>query len=95
MKIAVLILAHKNPLQLKRLVNILNNPDIDIFIHIDKKSDVREDIKDSVSGNANTHIIDEQVSCYLYTMTLVEATILLMQAAKNKIFDLLDTYIKG
>ncbi len=37
MKIAHLILAHKNAAQLHRLVVALNHPESDFFIHIDKK----------------------------------------------------------
>ena len=38
MKIAHLILAHKNPLQLERLINRLDHPASGFFIHIDKKA---------------------------------------------------------
>lgn len=41
MKLAYLILAHKNPEQLKRLIRVLNVPGCFFFIHIDKKSDLR------------------------------------------------------
>jgi core-2/I-Branching enzyme len=39
MKIAHLILAHKNPAQLQRLIDNLDHPDFGFFIHIDAKSD--------------------------------------------------------
>lgn len=39
MKIAHLILTHKNPAQLGRLLNALDHPSFDFFIHIDKKVD--------------------------------------------------------
>ncbi|MBO9658004.1 MAG: hypothetical protein J7527_04190 [Chitinophagaceae bacterium] len=39
MKICHLILTHKNPRQLERLIQILQHPDADFYIHIDKKSD--------------------------------------------------------
>lgn len=41
MKIAHLILAHKNPAQLERLLNALDHPGFDFYIHIDKKTDDR------------------------------------------------------
>ena len=49
MRIAVLILLHKNPVQAKRLISVLQHDDIDIFIHIDKKCDFDKDciLKDS------------------------------------------------
>jgi len=40
MKIAHLILTHKNPQQLERLINILDHPSFDFYIHVDKKSDI-------------------------------------------------------
>jgi len=39
--IAILILAHKNPLQTKRLVGHLGH-DFDVFVHIDRRSKMRE-----------------------------------------------------
>lgn len=41
MKVAHLILAHKNPLQLERLLNALDHPASDFYIHLDKKTDIR------------------------------------------------------
>ena len=40
MKIAHLILAHKNPAQLERLLDVLDHPDFTFFIHLDKKTDI-------------------------------------------------------
>jgi hypothetical protein len=42
MKIAHLILAHKAPAQLERLLRALAHPQADIFIHLDKKTDRRQ-----------------------------------------------------
>jgi len=39
MKIAHLILAHKNPQQLERLLDALDHPAFDFYIHLDKKTD--------------------------------------------------------
>ena len=38
MKVAVLILAHRNKPQLKRLISVLKHPSVDIYIHLDQKS---------------------------------------------------------
>ena len=49
MKFAYLIVAHKNPQQLKRLIERLNTEDAVFFIHIDKKADIapfKEFLKD-------------------------------------------------
>jgi hypothetical protein len=40
-KIAHLILAHKNPQQLLRLISRLDHPQFDFYIHLDKKTDIR------------------------------------------------------
>ena len=42
MKIAYLILAHKQPELLHRLVNALNAPNVRFFVHIDLKADVEQ-----------------------------------------------------
>lgn len=39
MKIAILIQCHKNPKQINLLLERLNHPDIDCYLHIDKKAD--------------------------------------------------------
>lgn len=41
MKIAILILCHKNPKQINLLLDKLNHQDIDCYIHIDKKRTLR------------------------------------------------------
>ena len=40
MKIAHLILTHKNPKQLERLLNALQHDAFDFFIHVDRKTDI-------------------------------------------------------
>lgn len=40
MKVAHLILAHKNPPQLERLIRALQHPNFDFYIHVDAKSDL-------------------------------------------------------
>ncbi len=40
MRVAHLIMAHKNPSQLLRLIKKLEHPEADFFIHIDKKVDI-------------------------------------------------------
>jgi hypothetical protein len=40
MKIAHLILTHKNPVQMERLVKALEHPCFDLYIHLDKKTDI-------------------------------------------------------
>lgn len=40
MKIAHLILAHKHPKQLERLIKALDHPAFDLYVHLDKKTDI-------------------------------------------------------
>lgn len=42
MKIAFLIMAHKDPEQIGRLTKRLNHPDFDFFIHLDKKIEIAD-----------------------------------------------------
>lgn len=42
MKIAHLILTHKNPEQLLRLINALDHPSFVFFVHVDRKSDLQQ-----------------------------------------------------
>lgn len=42
MKIAHLIMVHKNPSQVKRLIDTLAHEDFDFYIHLDKKADMDE-----------------------------------------------------
>lgn len=43
-KIAVLLIAHKDSEMVKRLIARLSCPEIDVFLHIDKKSNITLDI---------------------------------------------------
>lgn len=38
MKQAILVQCHKNPKQINLLLDALNDPSLDIYIHIDKKA---------------------------------------------------------
>ena len=57
-KLAVLIACHKNPLQVNQLIKKLVHDDIDVFLHIDKKSNIRKDIV----STKNLYILAEQDS---------------------------------
>lgn len=41
MKLAILLLCHKNPEQVNLFLETLRHPDIEFFIHIDKKTDMQ------------------------------------------------------
>lgn len=40
MRIANIIAAHKNPLQVERLITAMYHPNFDFYIHLDKKIDI-------------------------------------------------------
>lgn len=42
MRVAHIIMAHKNPAQLERLIRRLHHPDFDFYIHLDKKVDIKD-----------------------------------------------------
>ena len=77
MKIAYLILAHKDPKHLARLVRSLSTPNSYFFIHIDKKSDI-----DDFNNIASTNVFfsKERVPVY-YDYSLVEAMFILLHNA--------------
>lgn len=79
MKIAILILTHKNMQQLERLINILEYPDIDIFIHLDSKCNEQPGIE--LTKKKNIYFLEKRHSCYLFHYSLVEATLEIMQKA--------------
>lgn len=55
MKIAFLILCHKNPTQVNKLITVLNDKDVAFYIHVDKKSNMSINIK---KGD-NIHLLDD------------------------------------
>jgi len=55
MRIAHIIMAHKDPDQLFRLINRLQHPDADFFIHVDLKSDI-QDFKKVLNLNQTSFI---------------------------------------
>ena len=76
MKLAYLILAHKNPEQVKRLVELLNG---DVYIHVDSKSK----LENYYINNTKIHYIDEMVSITWGGFSMVEATLKLINEAKK------------
>lgn len=83
MKIAFLIQCHKNPEQIKKLINALSHDNIDIYIHVDKKSSIKEKLK---QNDEKIFFIDDKYRCDVKwgTYSQVEATLSLLKAATNK-----------
>jgi hypothetical protein len=73
MKLAHLILAHNEPKQLERLVNRLAHPDADIFIHLDKKTDIAP--FKYLADFDNVFFIQNRVKVYWGSYNIVQATL--------------------
>ncbi len=61
MRIAHIIMAHKNPDQLERLVSAMQHPMFDLYIHLDKKSDIK-DFNHLINYN-NVFFIQNRIEC--------------------------------
>ncbi|RKR85487.1 core-2/I-Branching enzyme [Mucilaginibacter gracilis] len=72
-KIAHLILAHNNPVQLSRLVSRLTHPDADIYIHLDGKAD--EGPFNFLLNTPNVYFIKSRVKVYWGAYSIVQATL--------------------
>lgn len=75
MKIAYIILAHKYPEQLIRLVLRLNHNDASFFIHVDKKTpnDIYKEITKQLSSMPNIYLLKRH-TCYWGDFNIVKAT---------------------
>jgi hypothetical protein len=73
MKIAHLILVHKNPGQLARLLDRLKHPDADIYIHVDAKTNIEPFSK--LLLRPNVYLIKKKVKVYWGSYNIVQATL--------------------
>jgi len=78
MKIAYLMLVHKNPRLAERALATLSSEGCGFFVHIDRKADLQE-----FSGLAadNVFLTDQRIPVYWGEYSQVEATMLLMRQA--------------
>ena len=78
-KQAILIQCHKNPEQVNMLLDALQHPDVDIYVHVDKKSDVGSQLKTS----PQIHILPDEfrVDVQWATFSQVQATLNLLRYA--------------
>ena len=89
MRIAYILLCHKNPEQINRLVSqLVSGNDSDVFIHLDKKS---FNIKKEILLNSRIRILSEKESFAISwgSNDIVRATLALIRAVKktNKKYD--------
>lgn len=76
-----LILAHSRPNQVGRLIGSLNDRDTYFYIHIDKRVDI-DDYKAAIDL-PNVFFLENRISCKWGDISLVQATLLCMQAVLN------------
>lgn len=83
MKIAFLMQCHKNPEQINLLLKALKHPQVDVYVHVDAKSEnIREDIEksDGVYLLPKKDCIDVQWAQF----SQVQATLNLLNAAISR-----------
>jgi len=78
MKIAFIILAHRHPAQLKRLLQGLLHPGIDCYVHVDAKCDL-SDWKDALSL-PQVYTVQQRVKVTWAGWSILQATLNGMQA---------------
>jgi hypothetical protein len=71
MRVAHIILTHKNPDQLVRLIKTLQHPQFDFFIHLDGKVQLSE--LDSLKEFANVTFITNRIACNWGGFTILQA----------------------
>lgn len=86
MKLAILLLCHKNAEQINLFLNTLKHPDIEFFIHVDKKSN----IIDQIEKRSDIHILPDvlRMDVKWSGFSMIEATLnLLKEAYKTGVFN--------
>jgi hypothetical protein len=73
MRIAFLILAHKNPSQLERMLNAMDHPAFDYFIHVDRKAD--QSAFGFLSKRNRVYFIRHAIKVFWGRYSLVQATL--------------------
>ena len=81
MRIAILIQCHKNPKQINLLLERLNHPDIDCYLHIDKKAD----FTDKIIHRENVFVLpdEKRVAVKWAQISQVTATLNLLNVARS------------
>lgn len=78
MKIAHIILVHKNPAQVARLIKRLSHPDVDCWVHVDRKCDI-DDFR-GIAQMRNVYFIEPRIEVTWAGYSLVQAMLNGMRA---------------
>ena len=83
MKVAFLMLCHKNPKQINLLLKALKHPQIDVFIHVDSKN---ENIREDIEKSDGVYLLPKKdcVDVQLAQFSEVKATLNLLNVAISK-----------
>lgn len=84
MKLTYLILAHNNPEQLERMIDVLNHPDAGFIIHVDQKSDIKGFLTSKLLNYKNVTFLKKRLPVSWGGFNMVAATLNLMKAALRK-----------
>jgi hypothetical protein len=84
MKIAYLILTHRNPKLLKRVIQVLSSESSAFFVHIDLKADIRQF---SGIGGDNVFISEPRIPVYWAEFSNIEAELQLIRQALDSPID--------
>jgi len=81
MKVAHILLVHKNPLQVERLVHSMRHPDSTFFLHVDLKTDITPYLY--LKDQPSVYFIDKRVKVYWGGFSQVTAILNSMQHIIN------------
>lgn len=86
MRIAYLVLCHDDPAHIGRLARrlVFSACENAVFIHVDKKSRIQDEVIRSVTGVPNVFVIEERYEVFWGGFSAVNATYALLRAAVNK-----------
>lgn len=85
MKLAHIILAHKSPDQVENLIYLLENPETDIYLHIDLKTDQKQ--FDYLRSKKNVHFISKRVNISWAGYGTIQATLNGFNEVRTKGYD--------
>ncbi|MEH3111742.1 beta-1,6-N-acetylglucosaminyltransferase [Pedobacter terrae] len=83
-KITYLILAHKMPLQISRLINALEGPDVNSVIHIDASVSI-DDFTEVLRNNKQVYFLDERVKSSWASYDMIQACLNAFQFILNNL----------
>ncbi len=82
MRLAALVMAHKNANQLVRLIRALKDDEIDVYVHLDKKWNISQKELEAIKKSSPyVTVLDQRISGFLDTWSLCEITIALLKKA--------------